>query len=161
MFPFFLLLYIQIYFCLYCLVNILLSMSFILFANNNTTTGYLTDIFSSYFSINLISIFHISSEPLLLPPSIKTALFCFPISPVKLLVLQLYLIVWVMTNHQVKQLRTFWRCPHGVMVKVMDGGIVVSEFELQLRYYIHLQTITLGKSMNLLIPPAMGWILFF
>ena len=29
-------------------------------------------------------------------------------------------------------------------------GIVVSEFELQLRYYVHLQTNTPGKSMNLL-----------
>ena len=47
-------------------------------------------------------------------------------------------------------------CPHGVMVKAMDGGIIASEFELQSRYYIHLRTNTLGKDMNPLILPAMG-----
>ena len=47
-------------------------------------------------------------------------------------------------------------CPHGVMVKVMDCGIVVSEFELQLRCYIHFPANTLGKDMNPFILPAMG-----
>ena len=47
-------------------------------------------------------------------------------------------------------------CPRGIMVKVMDCGIVVSKFELQSRYYDHVRTNTLGKSMNLLILPAMG-----
>ena len=47
-------------------------------------------------------------------------------------------------------------CPHGVLVKAMDYGIVVSEFILQLRYYIHFQANTLGKGMNPLILPAMG-----
>ena len=28
-------------------------------------------------------------------------------------------------------------CPRGVMVKAMDCEIVVSEFELQSRYYVH------------------------
>ena len=46
--------------------------------------------------------------------------------------------------------------PSGVMVKVMDYGIVVSEFELQSRYYIHFWPNTLGKGMNPLILPAMG-----
>ena len=32
------------------------------------------------------------------------------------------------------------RCSRGVMVKATDCGIVVSEFELQLRYYVHFQT---------------------
>ena len=44
----------------------------------------------------------------------------------------------------------------GVMVKVMDCGIVVSEFKLQSRYYVHFQTNTLGKDMNPLIFPTMG-----
>ena len=35
--------------------------------------------------------------------------------------------------------------PRGVMVKEMDCRIVVSEFVLQSRYYIHFQTNTLGK----------------
>ena len=47
-------------------------------------------------------------------------------------------------------------CPHGVMVKAMDYRIVVSEFVLQLRYYVHLRANTLGKGMNSLILPAMG-----
>ena len=41
--------------------------------------------------------------------------------------------------------------PHGVMVKAMDCGIVVSEFELQSRYYVHFRANTLGKGMNPLI----------
>ena len=47
-------------------------------------------------------------------------------------------------------------CPRGVMVKAMDCGIVVSEFVLQSRYYVHFQANTLGKGMNPLILPAMG-----
>ena len=50
----------------------------------------------------------------------------------------------------------FRGCPHGVMVKAMDCRIVVSEFVLQLRYYIHFRANTLGKGMNPLILPAMG-----
>ena len=33
-------------------------------------------------------------------------------------------------------------CPRGVMVKTMDCGIVVSEFEFQSRYYVHFRTNT-------------------
>ena len=44
----------------------------------------------------------------------------------------------------------------GVMVKAMDCGIVVREFVLQSRYYVHFRANTLGKSMNPLILPAMG-----
>ena len=47
-------------------------------------------------------------------------------------------------------------CPRDVMVKVMNGEIVVSEFELQSRYYVHLRTNTLGKGMIPLILPATG-----
>ena len=45
-------------------------------------------------------------------------------------------------------------CPRGVMVKAMDCEIVVSEFEIQSRYYF--RTNTFGKGMNPLIIPAMG-----
>ena len=31
------------------------------------------------------------------------------------------------------------RCPRGVIVKAVDFGIVVSEFVLQSRYYVHFQ----------------------
>ena len=34
----------------------------------------------------------------------------------------------------------------------MDFDIVVSEFELKSRYYVHLQTNTFGKGMNSIIP---------
>ena len=42
------------------------------------------------------------------------------------------------------------------MVKAMDGGIVVSEFEFQSRYCVHFRTNTREKGMNPLILPAMG-----
>ena len=47
-------------------------------------------------------------------------------------------------------------CLRDVMVRAMDCGIVLSEFELQLRYYVHFRANTLGKGMNPLIFPAMG-----
>ena len=39
-------------------------------------------------------------------------------------------------------------CPRGVLVKAMDCGIVVREFVLQSRYYVHFRANTLGKGMN-------------
>ena len=50
------------------------------------------------------------------------------------------------------------------MVKAMVYEIVARDFELQSRYYVHFRANTLGKGMNPLILPAMGWIaplLFF
>ena len=47
-------------------------------------------------------------------------------------------------------------CPRGVMVKAMDCEVVVSEFVLQSRYYVHFWANTLAKGMNPLILPAMG-----
>ena len=46
--------------------------------------------------------------------------------------------------------------PRDVMVKAMDCEIVVSEFVLLSRYYVHFRADTPGKGMNPLIPPAMG-----
>ena len=46
--------------------------------------------------------------------------------------------------------------PRGVMVQAMDCGIVVCEFVLQLRYYVHFRTNTLGKGMDPLNPPSYG-----
>ena len=34
--------------------------------------------------------------------------------------------------------------PRGVMVKSMDSGIVVRDFVLQSRYYVHFQAYTMG-----------------
>ena len=42
------------------------------------------------------------------------------------------------------------------MVKMMDCGIVVSEFVLESSHYVHFRTNTLGKGMNPLILPAIG-----
>ena len=42
------------------------------------------------------------------------------------------------------------------MVKAMDCETVVSEFELQSRYYIYFRANTLGKGMDPFILPAMG-----
>ena len=54
--------------------------------------------------------------------------------------------------------------PSGVMVKALDCEIVVREFVVQSRYYVHFRVNTLGKRMNPLILPTMGYIvplLFF
>ena len=45
---------------------------------------------------------------------------------------------------------------YSAVIKAMDCGIIVSEFELQSRYYIHFQTNTLGIGMNPFILPAMS-----
>ena len=50
------------------------------------------------------------------------------------------------------------RGSRGVMVKALDYGIVVREFEFQSRYYVHFRTNTLGKAINPLILQAMDWI---
>ena len=47
-------------------------------------------------------------------------------------------------------------CPRGVMVKAIDCGIVVREFVLESRYYVHFRANTVGKGMNPFILPAMG-----
>ena len=47
-------------------------------------------------------------------------------------------------------------CPRGVIVKAMDSEIVVSEFELESRYYVYFRANTLRKGMNPLILPAVG-----
>ena len=43
-------------------------------------------------------------------------------------------------------------CPRGVMVKAMDCGIVVREFLLELRYYVHFQ----ANMYELPYPPSYG-----
>ena len=43
-----------------------------------------------------------------------------------------------------------------VMAEVLNCGLEINEFELLSRYYVHFQTNTLGKDMNLLIPPVRG-----
>ena len=62
----------------------------------------------------------------------------------------------IRNQEQVQFFSTNRGCPRGVMVKVMDSGIVESEFELHSCYYFHFRAITLRKGMNPLILPAMG-----
>ena len=47
-------------------------------------------------------------------------------------------------------------CPLGVIVKAMDCGIVVSEFVLQSRHYVHFRANTLRKGIKPILPPGMG-----
>ena len=47
-------------------------------------------------------------------------------------------------------------CPRGVMVKAMDCGIVVREFVLQSRYYVHFRAKYPWEGYETLILPAMG-----
>ena len=42
------------------------------------------------------------------------------------------------------------------MVKALDCEIVVTEIELQLRYYVYFRINTIGKDMNVFILPAIG-----
>ena len=45
------------------------------------------------------------------------------------------------------------------MANVLDWKLEGNGFELQLHYYVHIQTNTLGENITFhLIPPAMGWI---
>ena len=44
----------------------------------------------------------------------------------------------------------------GVVANMMDSNITVSEFELQLRYYVHFRTNNIGKGVYPHIPPAIG-----
>ena len=60
------------------------------------------------------------------------------------------------TERLFRCITTLCGCPRGVMVKAMNCGIVVREFVLQSRYYVHFRANTLGKGMNpLILPPAM------
>ena len=43
----------------------------------------------------------------------------------------------------------------GIMVKALDCGILVSEFEFQSCSYVHFRTNSQGKGMNHLILPVM------
>ena len=62
----------------------------------------------------------------------------------------------VSSDRRMKLTKVKRGCPRGVMVKVMDCGIVEREFVLQSLYYVHFRANTLGKGMNPLILPAMG-----
>ena len=64
--------------------------------------------------------------------------------------------VFISTTPGSTLIQNSWGCPRGIMIKALDCGTVVSEFELQSRYYVHFRTNTLEIGMNPLILPAMG-----
>ena len=66
----------------------------------------------------------------------------------------LHYIPAVRNDAEFGDIKQSWEYPRGVMVKAMDCGIVVSEFVLQSRYYVHFRANTLGNGMNPLILPA-------
>ena len=83
----------------------------------------------------------------------------FLLKEIEVVLLSTFIIVTVDSQtHDLLEMAAFWfrGCPRGVMVKAMDCGIVVLEFVLQSRYYVHFRTNTLGKGMNPVILPAMG-----
>ena len=60
------------------------------------------------------------------------------------------------SDNKYKLLTQNYMLGEGLMVKVLEYGIVVREFELQSRYYVHFRTNTLRKGMCPLILPSMG-----
>ena len=48
--------------------------------------------------------------------------------------------------------------PHCEVANVQDCDIIVSEFELQSRDYVHFRANIIWKSMNILIPASNGLI---
>ena len=58
---------------------------------------------------------------------------------------------WSVNNYE----DSTYLCPRGVMVKAMDRGIVVNEFEHQSRYYVHFRKIPFGK-LRTLYPSTYG-----
>ena len=44
------------------------------------------------------------------------------------------------------------KSPSGLMANVLDCNILVSEFQLRLRYYVHFRIKTTGEGMNPLNP---------
>ena len=62
----------------------------------------------------------------------------------------LLFLIWLgnlLQSQQISTQQEGW-CPCGVMVKAIIYGIIVSKFGLQLRYYVHFRTNTLGKGTN-------------
>ena len=77
----------------------------------------------------------------------------FKLDNTEIPVVDQYKYLGVIFDHKLSFIR--W-CPRGVMVKAMDCRIVVREFVLQSRNYVHFRTNTLGKGMKPLILLAMG-----
>ena len=51
----------------------------------------------------------------------------------------------------VNKTKNYWGCPHGVMIKAMDCGIVVSKSKIQSHYYFHFWINTLSRGVKPLI----------
>ena len=104
-----------------------------------------------------LTFLHIS-QWITLPTQSSLALYSF--SANFLHSLFMWLIVSSLSSHSLHLLfccvLSILGCPRGVMVKALDCGIVVREFVLQSRYYVHFRANTFRKGMNPLILPAIG-----
>ena len=58
----------------------------------------------------------------------------------------------VSLHHKSKYINGGGRRPCGVVAKVLDYDMVVSEIKLHSRYYVHFRIVTHRKCMKLLIP---------
>ena len=74
-------------------------------------------------------------------------------------IMQLSLYILSLTRKKELTIKRIRECPRGLMVKWMDYEIVISEFEILLRYYIQFWRNTFEKCINLFILPAVGSIL--
>ena len=66
---------------------------------------------------------------------------------------------WIVSFYLLFIVRSFQillGCPRGVMVKAMDCGIVVSEFEFQSRYYDDFRVNTIWERYEPPYPPSYG-----
>ena len=64
--------------------------------------------------------------------------------------------VFLRKEHERQNIRLLGGFPRAVIFKALDCGIIECKFELQSCYYVHFQTNSIGKGMNLLILPGMG-----
>ena len=84
--------------------------------------------------------------------------FLVAISPTSTIILLMYLLFLrpsldILSNDPCFRTPFSQGSPNGVVVYVLNCDIIVSEFELQSRYYVYFRTNSLGKGMNLLTPP--------
>ena len=82
---------------------------------------------------------------------LSLTLYCIPYYGLSLsLSLSLSLIYIYIYIYIISNIHLWWN-PRSVVAHILDCDIVMSEFELQSRYFVHFWTNTLGKRMNLLI----------
>ena len=69
-------------------------------------------------------------------------------------IIELLIYLWVvlyLVNHFL-----CWENPCGVVANILESDIIISEFKLQLHYYIHFHTDTTWKGIEPLYSPSYG-----